>query len=222
VPPGVYTVLSVEDTGTGIDEPTIARMFDPFFTTKGLGKGTGLGLSTTYGVVAGMNGAIRVQSTLGKGTTFRVYLPETSERIPVVAPAPPPRRLTPTGLRPIVLLVEDEPAVQRIVKLSLQREGYEVWVAGSGEEALEIARDRGDQLSVVVTDMMMPGMTGRAFADALGVRFPKMGVVFVSGYMEAVAEPGETLTDARHVFLQKPFTRAELAAAIRTVSPKPG
>ena len=217
---GAYTVLSVEDTGKGIDQETIARIFEPFFTTKEVGKGTGLGLSTTYGIVAGMGGTIRVRSTPGNGTTFTIYLPETSERASlgdaIIASQPPG---TATRRGSTVLLVEDEKAVRMVVSRSLQQAGYEVWEAASGEEALGIVAERGAGLGAIVTDVMMPGMNGRVLAKAVGTLFPKLGVVFVSGYTEMIVE-GALITDAQHVFLQKPFTNAQLVAAIRAVCPQ--
>jgi PAS domain S-box-containing protein len=216
LPSGAYAVLSVEDTGTGIAPETLARMFEPFYTTKALGQGTGLGLSTTYGIVAGIGGGIRVASTVGRGTTLRVYLPETAERPMARRVAAEPLGTTATG-RGTVLLVEDEPTVRRVVKLSLQRIGYTVWETSSGEEALGIAAERGDQVQVVITDIMMPGMTGRAFADKLGAVYPDLGIVFVSGYSESARE-GPPVHNARRTFLQKPFTTEQIAAAIELVT----
>lgn len=216
---GPNTVLTVEDTGKGIDQEIIARIFEPFFTTKAVGKGTGLGLSTTYGIVAGLGGTIRVLSTPGIGTTFTIYLPETSEcdsrSASIVTPQPVG---TATRRGSTVLLVEDESAVRMVVSRSLQQAGYEVWEATSGEEALGIVAERGAGLGAVVTDVMMPGMNGRVLAKAVGTLFPKLGVVFVSGYTEMIVE-GALITDAQHVFLQKPFTSAQLVAAIRAVCP---
>jgi CheY-like chemotaxis protein len=122
-----------------------------------------------------------------------------------------------TTERGTVLLVEDEPAVRRVVKLSLQRLGYTVWEASSGEEALGIAAERGDQVHVVITDMMMPGMTGRAFADALGAAYPDLGIVFVSGYSEGMRTDAP-VPNPRHTFLQKPFTGEQITAAIALVT----
>ncbi len=219
MPAGPYTVLSIEDTGTGIDDETIAKMFDPFFTTKGVGKGSGLGLATTYAIVAGLGGTIRVRSTPGRGATFRVYLPEASASAPASAAITVPQPAGTVAQRSgTILLVEDELPVRRVVRGLLQRAGFEVWEATNGEEALAIAQERGDQLNAVVTDMMMPGMSGRTLASELAVLSPKLGVVFISGYAELTAE-GELVSDARHVFLQKPFTNAQLVAAIERVCP---
>ncbi len=216
MPAGRVTVLVVEDTGTGIDDATRVRMFEPFFTTKGVGQGTGLGLSTTYGIVTGLGGDIRVRSAPGQGATFTIGIPETptaapGDADPVVPPAPTARR------QGSVLLVEDEPIVRDVMRRSLEVAGFEVREADGGEQALAILSERGDSLNAVVTDVMMPGMTGRVLADVIGSRWPNVGVVFVSGYAETILEDDAVL-DGRHVFLQKPFTAAELATAITTVS----
>ncbi|MDB4917442.1 MAG: putative Hybrid sensor histidine kinase [Gemmatimonadetes bacterium] len=216
LPPGRYTSLRIEDTGTGIDEETLGKIFEPFFTTKEVGKGTGLGLATVYGIVAVLGGVIRVTSTVGQGTTFMIYLPETSDSSasshlstdePMIAGAK----------RGKILLVEDESSVRRVVRRSLEHAGYVVVEAVTGEAALGLAAVLGGELTAVVTDMMMPGMTGRAFAEILRARLPHLGVVFMSGYSDAIIDPA-AIGEGRYVFLQKPFTSAQIVAAIATVA----
>ena len=218
MPAGRVTVLVVEDAGTGIDDATLERIFEPFFTTKGVGKGTGLGLSTTYGIVTGLGGHIRVRSAPGQGATFTIGLPETRTAVPGAgdrdvspAPVPPARSLG------SILLVEDEPFVRRVMRRSLEVAGFEVTEADGGERALEILSERGDQLRAVVTDVMMPGMTGPVLAGVIRSRWPNLGVVFVSGYAESILEDDAAL-EGRRDFLQKPCTTAGLTAAITTVS----
>jgi PAS domain S-box-containing protein len=215
---GRVTELVVEDTGTGIDDATRAHMFEPFFTTKGIGQGTGLGLSTAYGIVTGLGGRIRVRSAPGQGATFTIGLPEVRTAAPPdVVTITPPALFPATRRLGSILLVEDEPLVRDVMRRSLEVAGFEVMEADGGEQALEVLSTSGDQLHAVVTDVMMPGMTGRVLADIIGSRWPNVGVVFVSGYAETILEDDAAL-DGRHVFLQKPFTSAELTAAITAVA----
>jgi PAS domain S-box-containing protein len=219
VPPGMYALLSVRDTGVGMTEATIRRIFEPFFTTKEVGKGTGLGLATTYAVVTDLGGTIDVHSRIGHGTTFEIYLPHV--HAPAVAPTP----ASPSGaqaspeqrLRGPVLLVEDEDAVRRVVKRTLERSGYRVFEARDGEAGLSLAAEQRDHIDAVVTDMMMPGMDGGTFAAKLALRYPQLGVVYISGYT-AASVGAESIVDARHVFLQKPFSPSQLVDAIESVS----
>ncbi|MDP1890364.1 MAG: ATP-binding protein [Gemmatimonadaceae bacterium] len=218
MPAGRLSVLVVEDTGTGIDDATRARMFEPFFTTKGIGQGTGLGLSTTYGIVTGLGGSIRVHSAPGQGATFTIAFPETQRVAPIVAASVPSRAPMPrTRSQGYVLVVEDESIVRDVMRRSLEVAGFEVLEADGGAQALEILSRNGHQIHAVVTDVMMPGMTGRVLADIIRARWPSVGVVFVSGYTETILEDDAVL-DERHVFLQKPFTAAELTAAIAAVA----
>ena len=220
--PGRYNRLVVRDTGIGMDEATQARIFDPFFTTKEVGKGTGLGLATAYSIVTALHGSIRVRSRLGEGATFEVRIPDcataaTGEH-PVVTRvgelARAPERLT-------VLVVEDDPPVRNVVRRSLERSGYRVIEAMDGEEGLALATEHGRVLGAVVTDMMMPGMGGLAFARALRESHPHLGVVCISGYAENQLSSANLLDD-RHVFVQKPFSIDELLDAIAKVIPRPG
>ncbi len=211
---GSFVTLRVSDTGTGMDPATMARIFEPFFTTKEVGKGTGLGLATVYGIVKQHEGWIQVNSELGKGSTFIVFLPATAEpaTVPILEPAPgaAAERGTET-----ILVVEDEPVLRDMAHLILQDCGYSVLEAGTGVEALEVWESHRGKIDLVVTDMVMPGgMTGRELAGRLLARAPRARIIFTSGYnME------ETNTDffrrGGAVFLQKPYTRNALARLVR-------
>ena len=220
VAPGRYNRLVIRDSGIGMDEQTQLRIFDPFFTTKEVGKGTGLGLATAYSIITALHGSIRVQSALGEGATFEVRIPDsmtaaTGEhpvvtRIGDVTRAPD--KLT-------VLVVEDDPPVRNVVRRSLERSGYRVIEAMDGEEGLALAMEHGRVLGAVVTDMMMPGMGGLAFAQALRESHPHLGVVCISGYAENHLSSANLL-DERHVFVQKPFSIEELLEAIGKIIPR--
>jgi two-component system, cell cycle sensor histidine kinase and response regulator CckA len=213
--PGRYVMLSVSDTGIGMDDETQARMFEPFFTTKDHGHGTGLGLSTVYGIVKQSGGYIWVYSEPGKGSSFKVYLPRLGslEEVEVVTPAPP---VAAAHGNETVLLVEDEAMVRGMVRDMLVERGYEVLTAGTGEEALEVAgRHKGD-IHVMVTDVVMPGMGGPDLARRLAPAHPDMRVLFISGYTDdAVLRHG--VRDGSAAFLQKPFTLEGLARKVREV-----
>jgi len=209
-----HVLLAVSDTGTGMDDATKARIFDPFFTTKEQGKGTGLGLSTVYGIVKQSGGEIAVYSEPGEGTTFKVYLPRTSgvaEPI-VAAPAQEPVR----GGHETILVVEDEPMLRAFCHSVLSRLGYQVVVAANPEQALPIFKARPDEIDLVITDIVMPGMPGTELADRLVQIRPSQRVVFVSGYttlaLSARQEPS-----ARFPLLEKPFSPASLGRLVRTV-----
>ncbi len=216
--PGPHLRLVVRDTGTGIDESVLSRIFDPFFTTKDVGKGTGLGLATVYGIMSSLRGEIHATSAIGEGTTFIMHFPLCIDcHVPEPGSGPTSRLLpTPSDAKTVVL-VEDEPLVRQIVQRSLERAGYEVFVAGDGEEALGfVARHRG-RLDAIVTDMMMPGMSGKALTEMLRTTHPDLGVVYISGYTESEIGDGAELDD-RHVFLQKPFSNRQLLAAVAGVT----
>ena len=212
-PSGRYVKLVVSDTGIGMSDAVKAHLFEPFFTTKGVGKGTGLGLATVYGIVRQAGGTILVDSEVGKGTTFHVLFPARDTVSEVDRPRP--THTSPKG-HETLLIVEDEPAVRRFTRVSLERQGYRVHEAASGGDAL--AMDDADlaEVSLLITDVIMPLVGGRQLADELRERCPDMRVLYMSGYTDdAVVRHGlESATDA---FLQKPFTPRGLARKVRDV-----
>jgi len=207
---GSYGVLSVADSGHGIDDETRARLFEPFFTTKERGKGTGLGLATVYGIVKQHRGAISVTSSEGQGATFRVFFPCTQESVPPLVAsvgALPGRGET-------VLVAEDDPSVRTLVKSVLERNGYRVLVAEDGVAALELAREEKGRIDLLLSDVVMPGMNGRALRDALLDLYPRLRVLFMSGYTgDVLAGLGELERDVSLV--PKPFTPETLLSGIR-------
>jgi len=206
-------LLSMRDTGGGMTAETKAHLFEPFYTTKSQGKGTGLGLAVVDGVVKQSGGWIDVHSESGVGTTFNVYLPATSEREVVAAVQPT------TGVShgsETVLLVEDEPAVREMTKAALQRHGYTVLPAATGAEALRIARANHGVINVVLTDVVMPGMSGPQLVEQLREEQPRLAALFMSGYTsDAVFRQG--IETGQADFLQKPFSTSALAAKLRQV-----
>ena len=210
---GSYTVLAVTDTGIGMTEEVRSHLFEPFFTTKDLGKGTGLGLATCHGIVRQIGGYIRVYSEATQGATFRISLPRKLE--PADAqPEPAPMRPTPRGSE-TVLLVEDEPGVRRLAVLGLRAHGYVVLEAADGGEALRTAGSAAEAIDVVVSDVMMPGMSGPELLDRLSVILPGVPAVLMSGHAESrviTNRPG-----LRFSFLPKPFTPERLACKVREV-----
>ena len=218
VQPGDYVQLAVSDTGLGMDEQTKTRLFEPFFTTKELGKGTGLGLSTVYGIVKQSGGYIWVYSELGCGTTFKVYLPLVEAAATVDVPAPAPEA-APRGSE-TVLLVEDEPALRAVARRVLQRQGYTVLEAADGDAALALVATHQGPLDLLVTDVVMPGLSGRDLADRLTAARPDLRVLFVSGYSgEALAHHG--ILDPDLAYLEKPFNPDALAIKVREVLDRP-
>jgi CheY-like chemotaxis protein len=219
VRPGGYVQITVADTGTGMDEATKARMFEPFFTTKPTGQGTGLGLSTVYGFVKQCGGYVTVQSTRGAGTAIELLLP----RAPVPdSPAPvTPPSLLPEAARPgreTVLVVEDEDGVRALTIASLERHGYRVLKAASGEEALKVAEDFREPIDLLLTDVVMPGMKGPDLAKRLKLLRPTMRVLLMSGYAADVVTSAD-LKDSP--LLPKPFSPASLTRAVRAALDRP-
>ena len=211
VRPGRYVVLAVSDTGHGMDAGTLSHVFEPFFTTKGVGQGTGLGLSTVYGIVKQSDGYIWAYSEPGTGSTFKVYLRESEEPAPV---APQPIESQPRASGELIVVVEDEEPVRRIMARALTEAGYRVREAQNGAEALDLLRDAGEPIALVVTDVVMPGMGGGELASRLLDLSPATPVLFTSGYTDGeIARRGLLSPDA--VFLQKPFAPATLVKAIR-------
>jgi PAS domain S-box-containing protein len=211
--PGSYACLIVRDTGIGMDEATRSRIFEPFFTTKPPGKGTGLGLSTVYGIVQQSGGQIQAESALQGGTTFRIFLPTVDW--PVEVPVFP-ERLAGGGGNETVLLVEDEDAVRRLVCRVLESAGYRVFEADTPLEALHFCEQHPEPIDLLLTDVVMPGMSGRELASRTATLRPEMRVLYVSGYMEEVmAQHG--VRGPEIAFLGKPFAPEELTRKVREV-----
>jgi len=214
---GRYVELAVEDSGHGMDAATRERLFEPFFTTKPVGRGTGLGLATAYGIVRQCGGAIRVDSAIDEGSTFRVLLPRfESQAAPVVARVTP--RSVPSVARVRVLLVEDEPMVRSLARRVLERAGCIVTEVQNGDGALQWVRQNGPDFDVLLTDVVMPGMNGAELARALVQYHPDMGVVFMSGYIDFDASQLE-IPNLTVTLLAKPFTSDELVTAVLSRSP---
>lgn len=211
---GDYVLLAVSDTGIGMDERTLARVFEPFFTTKEMGKGTGLGLSTCYGIVKQAGGSIWVYSEPGKGTTFKVYLPRATE-IPTALPERVERRRVEGG-NETVLVVEDNDAVREVAVAALQARGYRVLQAANGEEALELVQGLAEPVHLLLTDVIMPGLSGAVLAMKLREIQPQVKVLYTSGYTENVIVHHGVLIEGT-AFLPKPYRPAELARRVREV-----
>ncbi|MGA8891179.1 MAG: PAS domain S-box protein, partial [Anaeromyxobacteraceae bacterium] len=211
---GRYVVLAVRDTGTGMDAATAARIFEPFFTTKALGKGTGLGLSTVYGIARQSGGTVSVESAPGQGSTFRVHLPRTARA--EATPAPPGPSQPASGTGETVLVVEDDEALRVVARRMLSGAGYRVLVAGNGVEALLASEQHPGRIDLVLTDVVMPRMSGRAFADRFRRSRPNTPVLFMSGYADdAGFHPGGPELDGG--FIAKPFTQDGLLRSIREI-----
>jgi two-component system, cell cycle sensor histidine kinase and response regulator CckA len=212
--PGRYVMLAVEDTGCGMDADTQARIFDPFFTTKELGKGTGLGLATVYGIVKQSGGYIWVYSEVNKGTTFKVYFPRVEQS------AEPPKPDEPEGMVlqgcETILLAEDSASLRQMAREYLESTGYTVLEASSGSEALERAKDFQGPIHLLLTDVVMPGMSGPELASEVASLRPGIKIIFTSGYTDdAIGRQG--VLDPTAAFLQKPYRPKALARKIREV-----
>nr|HEV7952466.1 PAS domain S-box protein [Candidatus Acidoferrales bacterium] len=212
--PGRYVMLAVTDTGIGMDAATQAHIFEPFFTTKEKGKGTGLGLATVYGVVKQSGGFVWVYSELGRGTTFKIYLPRVDERAEAESKQKRTEEL-PRGTGTI-LLAEDEKEVREVAREFLHLAGYTVMEAKDGGEALELAAKHAGTIDLLVTDMVMPGIGGRELATRLSEMRPGLKVIYMSGYTE-YANFKNAEFELHNVMLQKPFTRAVLASAVQKI-----
>ena len=204
LPAGRFVQLIVSDTGVGMDPATQARIFEPFFTTKPVGEGTGLGLSTVYGIVEQHDGHVVVESAPGQGTTFRVYLPRVDEPAPAAQPAPGSPR---TGWETI-LVAEDDPAVRMLASDMLREHGYTVLTAADADEALHVAERHGARIHLLLTDVMMPGMSGFQLAGAFTAVRPEARVLYMTGYAEMPPVPDAAI-------VQKPFTVFALMEAVR-------
>jgi two-component system cell cycle sensor histidine kinase/response regulator CckA len=210
---GPHVMLAISDTGIGMEPAVQAHIFEPFFTTKERGQGTGLGLSTVYGIVKQSGGSILVDSEPGRGTVFTIFLPRTEQlaELPSAAPTAPQALGTET-----ILLVEDQPEVRVVTRSTLARQGYLVLEAGSGPEALALAANHRSDIHLLITDVVMPGMSGRDLAQRLQTLRPALRVIYTSGYTtdtivhHQILDPGIT-------FIQKPFARNALLQTVRDV-----
>jgi two-component system, cell cycle sensor histidine kinase and response regulator CckA len=212
VRPGPYILLTVSDTGEGMDRDTLSHIFEPFFTTKPVGQGTGLGLSTVYGIVKQSEGYVWAYSEPGQGTTFKIYLPA----VPAESAETPsePAFSAGTAAGEVVLVVEDEESVRTMLARQLKNEGFQVLEAEDGQAALELMQRRAAPVDLVITDVAMPRMNGRELATRLREDWPKLPVLFISGYTDdEMVRRG--LIDPNHPFLSKPFTPEVLAAKVR-------
>jgi CheY-like chemotaxis protein len=210
---GRYVMLRVTDSGLGMDGITLAHIFEPFFTTKPMGKGTGLGLATVYGIVKQSGGGIQVKSEVGQGTEFRIYFPakegsssKCRESIGSAAAG---------GGSETILIAEDEPDLRELTRIFLEGYGYTVLEAASAEQAIETAERFGEPIGLLLTDVIMPGMSGRQLAEKILSKRPQTKIVYMTGYTDdmvvqhKVLEPGVKL-------LQKPFTKIDLALKVRS------
>jgi two-component system, cell cycle sensor histidine kinase and response regulator CckA len=216
VTPGDFVMVAVSDTGHGMDAETKRHIFEPFFTTKEKGKGTGLGLATVYGMIKQAGGDIWVYSEPHRGTTFKLYFPRVQEAVTENEHADSE---SPQGKNETILVVEDEKAVRDLTVRMLQRLGYSVLIAASGAEAITVSAAHTDRIALLLTDVVMPHMSGRQLADILAPTRPDMKVIYLSGYTEnTVIHHG--VLDAGIEFLPKPFSREVLAKKIRDVLAK--
>ncbi len=215
VHPGSYVVLDVTDSGCGMDKETQARIFEPFFTTKGPGKGTGLGLATVYGIVKQARGSIDVASEVGRGTSFRVYLPRVDES-PILASSSAPTPPEPKGGKETLLIVEDDAAVRALTRAVLSAQSYGVIEAVDADDALRWVAENDRPIDLLLTDVVMPGMSGRVLAEHMELLRPGIKVMYMSGYTDdAVVRNG--LIQEEIPFLQKPFSPDTLARKVRAV-----
>jgi len=213
VPPGRYVMLAVSDTGVGMSPEVQAHIFDPFFTTKELGKGTGLGLATVYGIVKQSGGYIWVYSEMGRGSTFKVYLPRVEAKVPALEIAQPDEPV-PAGSGTI-LLIEDEAALRAVASEYLRSKGYEVVEAGDGETALEFCKSHKGPIDLLITDVVMPGSSGPSVAKTVLEARPGLRTIFMSGYTDRTLGP--ELLGPNATFFQKPFSLDALARKIHAM-----
>jgi two-component system cell cycle sensor histidine kinase/response regulator CckA len=216
VEPGEYVMLAVSDTGVGMNDEIKAHLFEPFFTTKERGKGTGLGLATVFGIAKQNGGHIWVYSEVGQGTTFRIYLPRAAEVADgPPAPARPPQAMAARGTETL-LVVEDEPQVRELTRNILRDQGYQVLTASDGVEALQVAEAHEGPIHLLLADVVMPRLSGKALADQLLLAHPEMRVLYTSGYTDNTITHRGVLAEGI-AFLSKPFELETLAHKVRDV-----
>ena len=214
VQPGQYVMLSVADTGIGMNKETLTHIFEPFFTTKEEGKGTGLGLSTTYGIVKQSGGHLTVASVPGKGSTFRIYLPKLLDSGAII---PEPSETQPTRpRRQTALVVEDDSALRKLMMKVLDGAGFQVVEAKDGEQAVEICKAWAEPIDIVVSDLAMPKLTGLQLKDIVAGLRPTVKFLLISGYAEDVVDDPTVLKTATN-FLEKPFLPDELILKVRQI-----
>jgi PAS domain S-box-containing protein len=216
--PGDYVEMAVSDTGSGMDSETVSRIFEPFFTTKESGKGTGLGLATVYGIVQQNNGAIEVQSRVGHGTTFYIYLPRATD---LGKPAPMLAAPHATAGSETILLVEDDDRVRALVSNMLRKNGFTVLLASAGDQALEIAARHRGRIHLLLTDVVMPGINGRQLSEKLTTTRPETHVLYMSGYSDDEILRHGIKKNTAH-FIQKPFSVDALVHKVRETLASPG
>jgi two-component system cell cycle sensor histidine kinase/response regulator CckA len=212
IPPGDYVAIIVSDSGTGMDKEVLARIFEPFFTTKEQGKGTGLGLSMCYGIVKQADGFIWPDSAVGRGTRFHVLLPRVEEAADAMVIKRPAQKV---GGREAILLVEDDSQVRRLTARTLVQAGYTVLESSNATEALELCRSTDERLSLLLSDLVLPGMDGRSLADEVRSLMPEMKVLFMSGYSATQSVVGRGGGDGGPQVMPKPFTPETLTQTVR-------
>jgi two-component system, cell cycle sensor histidine kinase and response regulator CckA len=218
IPSGDYVMVAVSDTGCGMTTETLSHIFEPFFTTKEQGKGTGLGLCTVFGIVKQSGGYVWVYSEPGQGSAFKIYFPITKESVE----QPKDDRVSPKTLRgsETILLAEDDASVRHMLVRTLRQNGYTVLEASNGKDAIGIIEQRGDQIQLIITDIVMPELGGRGLADYVNLVRPQTRIIFMSGYTDdVIIRHGEL--DPGMVFLQKPITLESFLQKIRYVLETP-
>jgi len=215
--PGRYVMLAVSDNGCGMKKDVLSKVFEPFFTTKEEGKGTGLGLAMVYGIVKQSGGYVWANSEPGRGTTFKIYLPRIDEPLtPDLQAGAMPSRGWET-----ILLVEDEESLRAIARETLENHGYRVLEALGGPEAIEIAKRHAEAIHLLLTDVVMPGVNGRALAEALTADRPEMRVLYMSGYTDDVIARSGVL-ESGILLIEKPFAAVALLGRVREALVRPG
>ncbi len=214
IKPGSYAMLSISDSGKGMDEEVKSRVFEPFFTTKDVGKGTGLGLSTAWGIVRQSGGTIEIYSKPGSGTTFRIYFPVVDDEIEELQ-KPSARLIQGRGGTETILVCEDDPSVRNLTCKILQRLGYRVLEAALPADAIETTHDIDEVIHLLLTDVVMPEMRGNQLAERLMEFIPELKTVFMSGYSESMIQ--HDMMNGAAPFIQKPFTADSLARKVREV-----